>query len=267
MRRAHLNALIVLVMILAAGWLLWQQLTMPEEMTETQSASPQATPTENPYADLFKSITPPTPISRPTARLTAENPAPAEAHNALRSPPEVPRTIKQRSNQQQGQSHFKKIAFNGEVLSDTAIHWSCARDLSTGLLWETKLMNNGVSDAAHRYSWYQPRRANRGRKNGGRCSGTACDTNAYTLEMNRLALCGSRLWRLPEFSELESLINRNYYNPTIDQEIFPHAQGKVYWSATELTNNPGMVMQIDFLNGVSTAVPKNLNYRIRVVSN
>lgn len=56
-------------------------------------------------------------------------------------------------------------------------------------------------------------------------------------------------------------------DPTIDQEIFPHAQGKVYWSATELTNNPDRVMQIDFFNGVSTAVPKNLSYRVRLVSN
>lgn len=82
--------------------------------------------------------------------------------------------------------------------------------------------------------------------------------------MNRLILCGSERWRLPEFSALEGLINRNYYDPTIDQEIFPHAQGKVYWSATELTNNPGMAMQLDFFNGVSTAVPKNLSYRVRL---
>ena len=84
--------------------------------------------------------------------------------------------------------------------------------------------------------------------------------------MNRLQLCGSGQWRLPSFGELDGLIDRNYYNPTINQVFFPHARGTVYWTSTELQNNPELVMQIDFFNGMSTAVRKDLSYAVRLVS-
>ena len=174
--------------------------------------------------------------------------------------------VKQRANRAQAGSRFAKVSFEGDILPAEATYWSCARDLASGLLWETKLSNAGISDVEHTYSWYQSERNNRGRPDGGNCFGVRCDTEAYAREMNRLALCGSSTWRLPSHRELDALIDRNYYDPTINQEYFPNTRGTVYWTATELENNPEMVMQIDFFNGMSTAVRKNLSYSLRLVS-
>ncbi len=68
--------------------------------------------------------------------------------------------------------------------------------------------------------------------------------------------------------ELFSLIDRDYYDSTLNQTtFFPHARGTIYWTSIELGNNPEIVMQVDFCNGISNAVPKNHVYFLRVVSN
>lgn len=222
-----------------------------------------------PLADLFQRIKPvasPDPAATLSAASDPDPTATATADSPF-STVDTPNTvIKQRGHAAQLNSRFLKVAFNGDELAPDADDWSCARDLDTGLLWEIKLFNAGISDAEHTYSWYDPSRDRPGQAGGGNCYGIACDTQAYIDEMNRLRLCGSEQWRLPSFRELDGLIDRNYYNPTINQEVFPHARGTVYWTATELENNPDLVMQIDFFNGMSTAVRKDLSYAVRLVS-
>ena len=102
---------------------------------------------------------------------------------------------------------------------------------------------------------------------GGKCYGLRCDTTAYVEEINRIELCGSSRWRVPDFAELASLIDRDFYDPTLNQPMFPRAQGSIYWTSTELKNNSKMVMQVDFFNGISNAVPKNQAHSLRLVSN
>jgi hypothetical protein len=163
-------------------------------------------------------------------------------------------------------TRFDKVGFDGLVLADTALRWSCARDTKTGLLWETKLFDAGISDVEHRYSGYDPTRATRGYKNRGSCYGMQCDTYAYTQGMNRLGLCGSRRWRLPIFAELETLLDRDYFNPVINQEIFFNTRGASYWTQSQLENNPEMIMQIDFFNGTSSPAPIHFKLAVRLVS-
>ena len=139
----------------------------------------------------------------------------------------------QGAQRNQRDTQFTKIDFDGQVLPDTALRWSCAHDQRTGLLWETKLYNAGISDEENRYTWYDPTRPAKGVKNQGRCYGILCDTHSYTQEMNRLQLCGSTQWRLPTFAELETLLDRAYFNPG-DQSgnIFQHARGILLDSIT-----------------------------------
>ena len=172
----------------------------------------------------------------------------------------------QGSQHSQRATQFKKIDFGGHVLPTSALRWSCARDTRTALLWETKLFDAGVSDVEHRYSWYDPTRASRGFKNGGSCFGIDCDTYAYAGEMNHLGLCGSRNWRLPTFAELETLLDRDYFNPVINQEIFFNTRAASYWTQSQLENNPKMVMQIDFFNGTSSPAPIHFKLAVRLVS-
>ena len=180
------------------------------------------------------------------------------------SPPK--RQLLQGRQKMQVATKFTKIGFDGQALPDSALQWSCARDVKTGLLWETKLFDAGVSDVEHRYSWYDPARATQGYKNNGDCYGIECDTHAYTAEMNRLGLCGSRQWRGPTFLELESLLDRDYFNPVINQEIFVHARGASYWTQSQLPDNPELIMQIEFFNGTSSPAPIRFKLAVRLVS-
>jgi hypothetical protein len=176
------------------------------------------------------------------------------------------RKLLQGKQHKQRDTEFIKINFDGQRLPDTALRWSCARDKRTGLLWETKLFDAGISDVEHRYSWYAPTRSKKGLKNRGSCYGMPCDTHAYTQEINRLQLCGSTRWRLPVFSELETLLDRDYFNPVINQEIFFNTRGASYWTQSQLENNPEMVMQIDFFNGTSSPAPIHFKLAVRLVS-
>lgn len=176
------------------------------------------------------------------------------------------KTIRQSTQQKQTGTQFVKIGFNGRTLPDSALKWSCARDIDTGLLWEIKLFDAGVSDVEHRYSWYDPTKTVSGFKNNGECYGIECDTDAYTREINRIGLCDSTLWRVPTFSELETLLDRQYAHPVINQAVFYNTRSASYWSKTQLSYNPNMVMQIDFFDGTSSPAPIRFKLALRLVS-
>jgi len=202
-------------------------------------------------------------VARPnsTSADAAEPVTSAASSSSLSS-----RKLLQGSQHKQRATLFDKIGFDGQLLADTALRWSCARDIKTGLLWETKLFDAGISDVEHRYSWYDPNRTIQGYKNRGRCYGVQCDTYAYTQEMNRLGLCSSRQWRLPIFAELETLLDRDYFNPVINQEMFFNTLSASYWTQSQLENDPKMIMQIDFFNGTSSPAPIHFKLAVRLVS-
>jgi len=223
---------------------------------------------------LFQPLAPPaaplenTRAQPATARADKTKPMdPAKSVPSQELPTALPaRKLLQGSQHKQRATQFIKISFEGQALPGSALRWSCARDSSSGLLWETKLFDAGISDVEHRYSWYDPARPTPGFKNRGSCYGINCDTHAYAEEMNRLGLCGSRDWRLPTFAELETLLDRDYFNPVINQEIFFNTRGASYWTQSQLENNPEMIMQIDFFNGTSSPAPIHIKLAVRLVS-
>lgn len=174
--------------------------------------------------------------------------------------------LRQGRQKDQVATRFNKIDFYGQRLTESALRWSCARDVKTGLLWETKLFDAGVSDVEHRFSWYDPTKLSPGLKGKGHCFGIDCDTDAYAQEINSLGLCGSTRWRLPSFAELQTLLDRDYSNPVINQEIFFNTKGASYWTSSQLAYDPEMVMQIRFFDGTSSPAPVHMNLAVRLVS-
>lgn len=65
---------------------------------------------------------------------------------------------------------------------------------------------------------------------------------------------GPNKWSLPKIRDLQSLLDKNFKNPQINQEFFSAEAGS-YWSAT--TYNPGeKAWMIDFKNGTFEAEEK-----------
>lgn len=117
----------------------------------------------------------------------------------------------------------------------------CVLDQFIGLVWELKSDEPGLRDWRNTYSWYNPDESSsgeldyRGLKNGGVCSGSKCDTNAYVQAVNESVYCGQSDWRLPSRDELGSISDpRKQANPpTINLAIFPHTQAGEYWSGND----------------------------------
>ncbi|MEH6784621.1 MAG: DUF1566 domain-containing protein [Alcanivorax jadensis] len=170
---------------------------------------------------------------------------------------------------------FTKLDATGDELPADASFWSCVRDNVTGLAWEVKTTDGGLQDSDHTYSWYSQESSdnggNAGSPDGGVCSGgTGCDTEKYVADINSLGLCGESDWRLPNFSELGSIVSYGGVVPRIDAGYFPNASSNMYWTSSSVFSGSGpgaaayLVIFSNSTAGNST-VGKSASMRVRLV--
>lgn len=146
----------------------------------------------------------------------------------------------------------------------------CVRDNLTGLIWELKTVDGGIQDRDNTYSWYNSDADTNGGYPGnadmGSCSaGSGCDTQSYVNDINAMALCGQPSWRLPERTELLSLVDPSASDPAIDSQTFIATRSAWYWTATAAAN-PVRVWIVSFANGFSDEAIKGAGVnRVRLV--
>lgn len=87
-------------------------------------------------------------------------------------------------------------------------------DTSTGLMWEVKTDDGRPRDKDNVYTWEQ--------------------SLAYA---DTLTLSGYNDWRLPNRNELQSIVDYDRYNPSIDP-IFSYTVSSYYWSSTTYAGYP-----------------------------
>lgn len=166
---------------------------------------------------------------------------------------------------------FTKLDADGNALPETAKVWSCVRDNYTGLIWEVKTNEGGLRDWRHSYTWYNPDSStnggDQGVKNGGSCSGSACDTYSFVQEVNRRGLCGATDWRMPTRVELLSIVHNGVAEPSIDTVFFPNTRQAFYWTSSASANNSEHAWLVHFSDGGSTDVVKDDDGRVRLVRN
>ena len=168
---------------------------------------------------------------------------------------------------------YTKIANNGSTLPDSAklganpTDWACTRDNETGLIWEVKTDDGRLRDKDWNYSWYEPdaSKYDMGSQNYGSCTGSECDTYAFTKAVNTQGLCGAKDWRIPRKDELFGIIKSGSV-PTINTTYFPDIKDTyLFWSSSPSASVSGYAWSVDFSYGSSGYSYKNDSSDVRLV--
>lgn len=82
---------------------------------------------------------------------------------------------------------------------------------------------------------------------------------------NSIGYAGFRDWRLPNFKELDSLIETACYTPAVNIEIFPRAPRLYFWSSSPYATDHGFAWAVGFDYGESLIGRKTKSYAVRLV--
>ncbi|MFI3137363.1 MAG: DUF1566 domain-containing protein [Methylococcaceae bacterium] len=84
---------------------------------------------------------------------------------------------------------------------------------------------------------------------GSACSGTA---STYTYDQ-AVALTGTFAghsdWRVPNIAELQTLVERENMNPTINTDLFPNSHSQTFWSSSPYVGSTNYAWDVDFYDG------------------
>lgn len=177
--------------------------------------------------------------------------------------------------------HLLKLGSSGEALDANAQQWSCVKDESTGLTWEKR----DPTSALHGHDsfiWYQPEQTIAGVPRAhpdivwaeSTCYGfnpddpsSFCNTSAYAERVNQSNYCGFSDWRLPNVTELLSLVDpvreTNNLSPLLDTQFFPFHDPFLYW--TDTVNDDGVVLTVFTDNRVFANSERSDSISIRLV--
>lgn len=133
------------------------------------------------------------------------------------------------------------------------------RDKRTALMWE-KLSNDGtIHDKDNTYTW--------------------AEAFAKIDDLNVAAFAGFTDWRLPNESELETILNRGTYFPAVSAEFNTACPSgctvltcsctvsadEITWSSTTYLKSPSSAWLVNFYDGTAYVDPKSTPHHVRAV--
>ena len=154
---------------------------------------------------------------------------------------------------------FTKLDQFGNPLAASATSWSCVRDNVTGMVWEVKTTDGSIHDKNNTYRWG-------GITHLGSNFGTYYnDWDVLVNGTNSESLCGFNDWRVPNTTELMSIVDNSVYNPSIDINYFPNTNSFYFWSASPRASHTGSAWYIDFYYGLSFSSDRYFYRSVRLV--
>lgn len=100
---------------------------------------------------------------------------------------------------------------------------------------------------------------------GTTCTGSAAVYTWADASGLTSTFAGASDWRLPLSEELESIVERDAINPSINAEIFPVAPAASFWSSTEYAGVKDNLRAVSFLAGNNFALVKSGSAGVRLV--
>jgi hypothetical protein len=175
---------------------------------------------------------------------------------------------------------FTKLAHGGTELPDTATvadGWIMTRDNVTGLIWEVKQDKDDAKnydnphDADNTYTWYDSDPATNSGNAG--TAGNGTDTEDFINALNAENYGGYNNWRLPDRNELQSIVDYDRINPSIDTTFFPNTIVSLYsntlagfyWSSTTGPNYMDAAWVVSFNYGYYNSRMKHAILYLRAV--
>ncbi len=159
---------------------------------------------------------------------------------------------------------FTKLDASGTPLVDQSVDyattpWACVQDNVTGLVWEVKTTDGGIHDKNNSYRWggITHQGSNFGFYNN--------DWDVLVNGTNLENLCGFNDWRVPNSTELMSIIDNGRYNPSIDTNYFPNTNSSIFWSSSPNAINSSYAWYVVFSFGNSTNGSRSSFRYVRLV--
>jgi hypothetical protein len=84
-------------------------------------------------------------------------------------------------------------------------------------------------------------------------------------DVNLDSIAGHDDWRLPKLPELASIVERQCFNPRVNEQVFPGAPSQVFWSSMEKPGVHTDVYALDFGGGAVSVRPKAGRGAVRLV--
>ncbi len=126
---------------------------------------------------------------------------------------------------------------------------STVTDNDTGLMWKQCLEGLTGGDCT----------------TGGGASYTWQAALALATTVNSAGFAGYHDWRVPNLTELESLVARNCLNPAINSQFFPNHLASVVWSSSPYADDAYSAWYIYFNDGYTYYGSRGVNYSVRLV--
>ena len=159
---------------------------------------------------------------------------------------------------------FTKLDASGTPLADQSVDyattpWACVQDNVTGLVWEVKTTTADIHNKDNTYLWG-------GVTHLGSNFGTYYNEwDVLVNGTNSEVLCGFSDWRVPNTTELMSIVDNGVYNPSIDTNYFPNTNSSSFWSASPLADNSSGAWGVLFGSGDSYYDGRFINQNVRLV--